>query len=381
MSTNNPPPTLAQLSSALQNLSRGITAHHERATDKKPLVALLTTFAKSFIIPIVKHDQLYPSCHTPIHPSTKQDELKQIQNTLQALSRAVTGLQKKASPPSKPPLPTNLNPSPSYASKAATKPSNPSIVVVLSHLPADHNLRWSRPSEIYTTINNALSVTPHHQVHVSAVRWTTKGNLIVTGGHMTMAHQLQLTSPIIAKALTEAYSSTVNPIITPHTRANVKWSKILINGLPTGVTDSRDAYTPDECHAALAAENPSYSSLIIAQKPSWVKPPHDFTPGSSFSLVMAFEDLDGSKARALLGAKHLYAFGTRATLRKWKQRSTPPSPPSPTPSSPENTVDTPHPPLAFSFDPPTNAPAANKPITRRSAARKSKAGSSATNKT
>ena len=266
MSTNNPPPTLAQLSSAMQNLSRGITAHHERVTDKKPLVALLTTFAKSLIIPIVEHNQLYPSCHTPIHPSTKPDELKQIQNTLQALSRAVTGLQKKASPPSKPPLPAN--PSPSYASKAATKPSNPSIVVVLSHLPADHNLCRSRPNKIYITINNALNNTPHHQVHVSAVRWTAKGNLIITGGHMTTAHQLQLTSPIIAKALMDAYSSSINPITAPHTRANVKWFKILINSLLTGVTDSRDAYTPDECHAALAAENLSYFPLIIAQKPS-----------------------------------------------------------------------------------------------------------------
>lgn len=103
---------------------------------------------------------------------------------------------------------------------------------------------------------------------MSAIRWIAKGNLIVIGGHMTTAHQLQLTSPIIAKALTDAYSSTVNPIIAPHTRANIKWFKILINSLPTGVTNSRDAYTPDKCHAALAAKNPSYSPLIIAQKPS-----------------------------------------------------------------------------------------------------------------
>ena len=87
MSTNNPSPTLAQLSLAMQNLFRGITAHYERVNDKKPIIDLLTTFAKSFIIPIVKHDQLYPSCHTPIHPTTKLDKLKQIQNTLQAHSR------------------------------------------------------------------------------------------------------------------------------------------------------------------------------------------------------------------------------------------------------------------------------------------------------
>jgi hypothetical protein len=166
-------------------------------------------------------------------------------------------------------------------------------------------------------------------VHISAIRWTAKGNLVVTGGQLTTAQQLQLASPIIAKAFTDAYSTTVTPFASPHTQANVKWSKILINSLPTGVTDSRGTYTPDECHTALASENPSYAPLIIAQKPSWVKPSNLFTPGSSSSLVMAFKDLDETIARALLGAKHLYAFGTRATLRKWKQRPTQPIPPTP----------------------------------------------------
>lgn len=183
----------------------------------------------------------------------------------------VTGLQKKATPPAKPTQ--TKNPMPSYASKASTKPNNPSLIVGLSHLPANNNLRWSQPAEICTTINNALNITPHNQVHVSAVRWTAKGNLIITGGHMIMAHQLQLIFPIIAKALTEAYSSPVTPLTAPLTHANVKWSKVLINGLPTEVTDSRGAYTSNECHAALTAENPSYSPLIIAQNPHGLSPP------------------------------------------------------------------------------------------------------------
>ena|SRR6266851_9684125 len=34
--------------------------------------------------------------------------------------------------------------------------------------------------------------SPHQQVHISAVRWTAKGNLIVISGHNVTLNQLQL---------------------------------------------------------------------------------------------------------------------------------------------------------------------------------------------
>jgi hypothetical protein len=238
-----------------------------------------------------------------------------------------------------------------------------------------------RPVDVCTILNNALTASPHNHVHISAARWTAKGNLVVTGGHTTSEQQLQLATTIITKAFTDAYSNTETPFSTPPTRANVKWSKILINGLPTGVSNSRAAYSPDECHTALASENPSYSPLIIAQKPSWVKPPHSFTPGSSLSLVVAFEDPDGTKARALLGAKHLYAFGTCATLRKWKQRSTPPTPSSPSTTNTTEIVVAPSQlPTPFTLSGPVSA--AKPPVTRRTATQQLMAtrGSKAKNK-
>jgi hypothetical protein len=182
---------------------------------------------------------------------------------------------------------------------------------------------------------------------------------------LTTAQQLRLASPIIAKAFTNAYSTTVIPFASPHTRANAKWSKILINGLPTGVTDSRGTYTPDECYTALASENPSYTPLIIAQKPLWVKPSHSFTPGSSSSLVMAFKDLDGTIARVLLGAKHLYAFSTHATFRKWKQRPTQPIPP--TPKSDDTKIVVAPSQLPTSFISSSSVPAESRPVTRPTA--------------
>ncbi len=163
--------------------------------------------------------------------------------------------------------------------------------------------------------------SPHQQVHISAIRWTAKGNLIVIGGHNVMLNQLQLAANTIAQAFTNSYAAAVNPP-PPPTWANVKWSKLLINGLPTGMSNTWGPFTPEECHQSLAANNPTYATIIVTQKPFWVCSPSSYIAGSSSSLIVAFEDLDGTKLKSLLVAQHLFAFGTRATIRKWKQRIT-----------------------------------------------------------
>jgi hypothetical protein len=119
--------------------------------------------------------------------------------------------------------------------------------------------------------------------------------------------------------LATAFSTPTTTVPLPSTRANIKWSKILINGLPTGVFRRTGPYSPNECQAELVLENPSYATLIVQQKPSWVRPPHSYKPGSASSLVVAFEDPDGSKLKTLLADRYLYAFGTRTSIKKWKQ--------------------------------------------------------------
>ncbi len=57
------------------------------------------------------------------------------------------------------------------------------------------------------------------------------------------------------------------------------------------------------------------------QKPSWVHPPSSYKSNSSSSLVVAFEDPDGESSKALLVVRFLYALGTRATVKKWKQKA------------------------------------------------------------
>jgi len=67
-------------------------------------------------------------------------------------------------------------------------------------------------------------------------------------------------------------------------------------------------------------DNPSYGRLTITQLPSWVCSPFSYTPSSYSSLVVAFEDPDGSIASGMVAAKWLYLFGAQATVKRWKQK-------------------------------------------------------------
>ena len=66
--------------------------------------------------------------------------------------------------------------------------------------------------------------------------------------------------------------------------------------------------------------NPSYSTLTVMQKPSWVRPPTSYKQDTVSSLSVAFKDPDGTKSKAILAEQHLYLFSIRATVKKWKYR-------------------------------------------------------------
>lgn len=60
------------------------------------------------------------------------------------------------------------------------------------------------------------------------------------------------------------------------------------------------------------------------------------------------KDKDGSKLRTLLAEHHLYAFGTRATVKKWKQHNNKPKDPDDDDDDKVN-ITQPHPPLPTSI--------------------------------
>ncbi|KAF8265032.1 hypothetical protein EI94DRAFT_1804971 [Lactarius quietus] len=293
-------------------------------------------------LPLVEWVGLAPlRSHVGPHPFTAtpniSEELRLLKNSF---DRALATLAQEASakssasPPSKPatpskaPLPTSqpakLAPPtiPSFAS-ATRSPARPSLVVSLAP-PADDKLQNDTqvvkrtPLEI-TEFLNAVLHGSTHQVTLSAARWTAKNNLVLTAGPDTTAHHLNMASHFISASLGPFLSPSPTPIPIS-SRENVRWSRILINSIPTGASHTRTPYSPSECNDALMVDNPTYRSLRLTQLPSWVRPPANYKPNSSSSLVLAFEDPDGKMLRRLLAQRTLYAFGSVGELKRWKQK-------------------------------------------------------------
>jgi hypothetical protein len=156
-------------------------------------------------------------------------------------------------------------------------------------------------SGLTADLNNMLQDSGYEDVKLSASRYTKKGNLVLTAHQHVTQSQLNAAAPTIHTLVLQVYTSAgidTSSIQLPPARANVKWSKVLINSIPVGTREQ--PHTPEECHRSLVAHNPSYATLKVTQKPSWIRPPSTLRKGSHSSLVVAFEDPDGSARRSLL---------------------------------------------------------------------------------
>jgi hypothetical protein len=261
-------------------------------------------------------------------PPSQAVELKGIHTSLATLTKAIEDIQKKVAPPSPKnqldPTATkcgkgNLNSTAKlYSAVAGSRPPNPSLVVDLAGLEIAAEDR-PRPEIICELLNKKLGEWTPSQARLAAVRWTAKGNLVVTGAHTVTPASLQAAAPHIGSIISHVLQLTSeDPVLSP--RANIKWSKISINGIYTGASESREPYTLEECHTALTANNPAYATLTVTQLPSWVRAPSSYNSGAVSSLSVAFEDQDRTKLKALLAEHYLYCFGTRGTVKKWKCR-------------------------------------------------------------
>jgi hypothetical protein len=145
-------------------------------------------------------------------------------------------------------------------------------------------------------------------------------------GYGTTADQLLTASNLI--------SCTPKPHIPVTSSAlDTKWSKVVLHGIPTGVSlTSPNPFSTPPCHADLNANNHCKSTGSLkapSSRVGYASPRH--TPGSSSSLVFAFEDLDGSALRTVLASSPFYAFGAMAeATRRWKAKPRAPAPKKPT---------------------------------------------------
>jgi hypothetical protein len=357
MSENNPPPlpplTIQQIAGTLKS----VIDASQKLLGSNPMLAndvrtIYNNFLKHPITTKILGSNPAPANIPNTTTSTLHEEILEIKKTISALSMAVSKIQPKAKPP---PITNNTkqdsNPrpngkgqgpktTPTYASQASS-PACPSAVLGVGAVEITERLT---PTEICKLLNKELARTPsHEQVHISAAKWNSCGNLIITTGHNTTQNQLNTSLTHISFWMKNALHADLADNVPITIRPNVKWSRILINRVPTGATSKNGAYKPAECHSALAAENPAYASLSIMQHPSWVKDPTSYAPESVSSLSFAFEDPDSTLAQALLNQKTLFIFGAQAATKKWKQRTpikkpaeTPPlDPTNPAPSNTE----------------------------------------------
>ena len=209
--------------------------------------------------------------------------------------------------------------------KNTPPPPRPSLVLSLTHHTLASTLRTTAalaPPVLVNVCNTALASDPiHANVRVSAAKWSPKGNLVMFAGPDVSRDALFATSSLLTSAISRALPG--DPRIS--SRLNVKWGKVMINSVPTGVTeDHPSAHSPAACWQSLIDNNPSLRHLKVCQLPSWVRRPSLFQPGSQSSLVLAFEDLDGSLAPSLIRARNVYAFGAQCRVVRW--RNPPPSP-------------------------------------------------------
>ncbi|KAF8493758.1 hypothetical protein F5888DRAFT_1806089 [Russula emetica] len=280
------------------------TMHPIKQAKSDPAVVASAHILSLFINdPLIK-SMAPPSSHTNT-PSKEltalQGKFSSLENTVLALAKATLAYSKDTKPPPPPPAQT-AQPKPqqskepatlhTYAAKAAS-PQRPSIV-------------RPSPSDICATINSTLK-TSHAQTQLSAAMWTQKGNLVIWGGPNTMAHHLTAALPTISEALQSSLSALSD-------------------------------FAPSNPPQTLLTENPSYASLIITQKPSWVRDPSTYQASASSSLTFSFEDPDGTVAQALLHTRQLYAFGHVGLIKRWKQKPPPPKHAPATPPAPPRTT-------------------------------------------
>jgi len=316
------PPSTQRIAGALRSV---LNASQELITSNPEAIHnLRQTYLQFYAHPVFTLILGIPSQNSasPQTPQPLQKQLDTITSSIQALSKTVEGLkpfqpthtaQTTPAPPSKKAPQQGQGKSaitpPTYATKAAEQ-ARPSLVFNFGARPISPEDR--RPvSDLCQLLNSKLLTTQHALLRIAAAKWTAKGNLVLTASHNNTQLQLNLAGALLKKYVTDIFDNA--PIV----RANVKWSKILINGVPTGAGEDRGPHTPGQCHEALLAENPTYATLNVTQKPSWVRTPSSYAPNSTSSLTVSFEDPDGAKLKELLAVKCFFIFGTAATTKCW----------------------------------------------------------------
>jgi len=201
--------------------------------------------------------------------------------------------------------------------KPPPPPVRPSLVLALTHHTLSSTLKAKADSVLAPVLvkvcNDALASNPiHTNIQVSAAKWTPKGNLVVFASPGVSHNALFTTLYLLSSTISQALPDDLK--ISSH--LNVKWGKVLINSVPTSIIEGHPhAHLPPTCWQVLIDNNPFLSHLKVCQLPSWVRHPSLFKPRLQSSLVLAFEDPNGTIAPSLIHACNVYAFGAQCYIK------------------------------------------------------------------
>jgi len=199
----------------------------------KPMCAsahLLKLFLNNPIVKLLLPDSLP-------HHNTLSKKLNGLQACLTSLESTLANLAKtmvevRKDLKSLPTTPCQLaklpsatkkpSPPPIYAAKTAS-PQHPSVVLDTSAFTWPENQQPSL-TDICATINTTLDHSNLPQVHLSATKWTPKGNLVFWSKANTMVQQLTTSLPHISKALQASLSASTEYALQtlPYARPNIK---------------------------------------------------------------------------------------------------------------------------------------------------------------
>ncbi|KAF8525463.1 hypothetical protein BU17DRAFT_83629 [Hysterangium stoloniferum] len=145
---------------------------------------------------------------------------------------------------------------------------------------------------ISRNVNRALALVPTAKgLHVLGSHWNTSQNIILSFPPHTSAGLVEDHLPTIHLSL----GLPPNTIISKDT----PWSKITLTNVLTRSYPGEEVFSEETLLEEVMA-NPSLQSLKITQPPRFIRPA-DRIDGYKSSVVLAFEDADGSLLKTLLG--------------------------------------------------------------------------------
>ncbi|CAE6457046.1 unnamed protein product [Rhizoctonia solani] len=149
-----------------------------------------------------------------------------------------------------------------------------------------------------------------HKCRVLEAKWNPKGNLVLIFPSHTNPSTIQRIEQDIRNALGLKSGSVFI--------RDVKWSKVFISGVPTGITELSDELVSKEEIREEIMKHSVMNGLTITQEPDWTIKPEDIKSEMA-SIAFAFEDPDGTKLSRVLREK-FSLFGYHVRVRAWNNK-------------------------------------------------------------